>query len=114
MIDTTLIETLGEMAKKEKQLKDYKRRLRVKGRLTKKSLTKSGNIKITIRKEEEDYSFIVLKSHKERFAIAKKLAVGKSVSAEGIPKFRMVICTKLKVLEKGILEGKQERLFVQQ
>jgi len=94
MIDTTLIETLGEMVRKEKKLKGYKRRVRAKGRLAKKSLTKS-----------------VIKTHKERFAIAKKLAVGKSVSAEGIPKFRMVICTRLKVLGKGILEERQERLI---
>ena len=111
MIDTTLIDTLGEMVKKEKKLKEFKRRLRVKGRVVKKSLTKNRNIRLTIKREKDTYKFIVLKSHKESFAIAEKLALGRSISVEGIPKFRMVICTKLKVLEKGILEGKQEKLF---
>lgn len=113
MIDTTLIDKLTELAKKEKKLKEYKKRLRVKGRLVKKSLTKNKNIRLTIKKEDDMYKFIVLKSHKERFAIAEKLAVGKSVSIEGIPKFRMVICTKLKVLDKGIGEGRQEAVLRQ-
>lgn len=110
MVNTRLLDLLGEMAKKEKKLKEYKKRLRVKGRLVGKTFTKNRNIKITIKKDEDKCKFIVLKSHKERFAIAEKLTVGKSVSAEGIPKFRMVICTRLKVLDKGIDEGRQERL----
>lgn len=110
MIDTTLLDKLKVLAKKEKKLKEYKRRLRIKGRIVKKEFTKSGNIKITIKKDEDNYSFIVIKTHKERYALAEKLTIGKAVSAEGIPKFRMTICTKLKVLEKGISEERQERL----
>ena len=112
MIDQTLIKTLGEMAKKEKKLKEYKRRLRVKGRIIKKENTKSGNIKITIKKYEENYSFIVIKSHKERYALAEKLRLGNAVSIEGIPKFRMTICTRLKVLERGIDGGRQRKLEI--
>ncbi len=54
-----------------------------------------------LKKEENEYKFTILKSHKERFSLAEKLAVGKSVSLEGIPRFRMIICTRLKALAKG-------------
>lgn len=109
-IDTTLLDKLKVLARKEKKLKEYKRRLRVKGRIVKKENTKSGNIKLTIKKDEDNYSFIVIKTHKERYKLAEKLALGKAVSVEGIPKFRMIICTRLKVLEKGISDEMQERL----
>ena len=110
MIDTTLRDTLTEMANKEKKIKEYKKRLRVKGKIVAKGETKKGNITVTIKKDEDEYKFTVLKSHKERFALAKKLAIGKSVSFEGIPKFRMIICTRLKLLEKGIDIRKKKKL----
>ncbi len=110
MIDTTLIDRLTVLANKEKKLKEYKRRLRVKGKITSKGTTKKGNLTLKVKKEENEYKFTVLKSHKERFALAEKLTIGKSVSIEGIPKFRMIICTRLKAMEKGIPEGKQAKL----
>ena len=109
MIDTTLIDCLTILANKEKKLKEYKRRLRVKGKVVEKGITKKGNITLKIKKDENEYKFTVLKSHKERFALAEKLITGKSVSIEGISKFRMIICTRLKALEKGIQE-KQTKL----
>ncbi|MBI4147579.1 hypothetical protein HY494_02915 [Candidatus Woesearchaeota archaeon] len=42
--------------------------------------------------------------------MAEKLKISNSISAEGIPKFRMIICTRLKALEKDIQEGKQTKL----
>ena len=110
MIDTTLIDRLTVLANKEKKIKEYKRRLRLKGKITAKGSTKKGNLTLNVKKEENEYKFTILKSHKERFSIAEKLAVGKSVSLEGIPKFRMIICTRLKALEKCISEGKQTKL----
>ena len=112
MIDTTLIDKLTEMANNEKKIKEFKKRLRVKGKVVAKGETKKGNITLTIRKGEDNFRFTVLKSHKESFALAEKIAVGKSVSAHGIPKFRMIICTRLKVLDKGIDESKQRKLEV--
>lgn len=100
MIGTTLLEKLKVLAKKEKKLKEYKRRLRIKGRVVKKEFTKSDNIEITIKKDADTYSFIVIKTHKERYTLAEKLSLGKAVSIEGIPKFRMTICTRLKVLDR--------------
>ncbi len=110
MIDTTLIDRLTVLANKEKKIKEYKRRLRIKGKITGKGTTKKGNITLKIRKDENDYKFTVLKSHQERFALAEKLKMNNSVSAEGIPKFRMIICTRLKALEKGSPEGEQTKL----
>jgi len=110
MIDKTLINKLTEMAKKEKKIKEFKKRLRVKGKVIKKGETKKGNITITVKEKDDEFKFTVLKSHKESFALAEKLAVGKSVSVQGIPKFRMIICTKLKILDKGIDESKQRKL----
>ncbi|MBI2653102.1 hypothetical protein HYX00_06555 [Candidatus Woesearchaeota archaeon] len=74
-------------------------------------MTKNGNISLTIGEDEDMYKFTVLKSHKERYALAEKLKIGKSVSIEGIPKFRMIICTRLKIIEKGIDENKQANLI---
>lgn len=98
-----MLEKLKVLARKEKKLKEYRRRLRIKGRIIKKQATKSGNIKITIKKDEDACSFIVIKTHKERYKLAEKLSLGKAVSVEGIPKFRMTICTRLKVFGEGDL-----------
>jgi len=111
MIDTTLIDHLTVLANKEKKLKEYKRRVRVKGKITDKGTTKKGNITLTIKKEDNKYKFTVLKSHQERFALAEKLKPNQSVSAEGITKFKMILCTRLNALEKGIPEGKQVKLI---
>lgn len=110
MIDTTLQDILNVMVKKEKKIKEFKKRLRIKGKLIAKSTTKKGNITLKIKKDENEYKFTVLKSHKERFALAEKLTMGRSVAIEGINKFRIIICTRLKILEKGIQQGKQAKL----
>lgn len=110
MIDPTLIDRLTVLAHKEKKIKGYKRRLRIKGKVVGKGTTKKGNITLNVQKDENDYKFTVLKSHKERFSLAEKLTIGRSVSIEGIPKFRMIICTRLKVLEKGTPKGEQTKL----
>ena len=110
MIDTTLIDTLKVLADKERKIKDYKRRLRIKGKLIAKGKTKKGNLALTIEEDEDDFKFIVLKSHKERYALAEKMQFGRSVSIEGIPKFRMTICTRLKALDRGLMKGKQAKL----
>ena len=83
MIDTRLIDALTELARKEKKIKEFKRRLRVKGKVVGKGLTKKGNITIIVRENEDDFKFTVLKSHKESFALAEKLPAGKSVSVMG-------------------------------
>ena len=62
MIDRTLIDKLTEMANKEKKIKEFKKRLRVKGKVAAKGTTKKGNITLKIDKEGEDYSFTVIKS----------------------------------------------------
>jgi len=110
MIDKTLINTLTEMAKKEKKIKEFKKRLRVRGKVVKKGMTKKRNISIIVKEKDDEFKFTILKSHKDSFALAEKLAVGKSVSVIGIPKFRMIICTKLKVLYKGIDDSEQRKL----
>jgi len=112
MIDTTLIGKLTEMANKEKKIKEFKKRLRIKGKVMVKGETKRGNITLTIKKGEDEFKFTVLKSHRESLALAERLSIGKSVSVHGIPKFRMIICTKLKELEKGIDESRQRKLEV--
>src|SRR3989344_5836343 len=110
MIDTALIDKLTEMANREKKIKEFKNRLRIRGKVAAKGKTKKGNITLTVKKDEDEFKFTVLKTHKESFALAERLNVGKSVSAQGISKFSMIICTKLKELDKGIDESKQRKL----
>jgi hypothetical protein len=110
MIDTRLINAAKELLAKERKIKGFKRRFRVKGRVTAKGLTKKGNITLTIQKDTEKYRFTVLKSHKERYAIAEKLEPGMAVSAVGIPRLRMIICTRLTLLGKGIDDTQQMKL----
>ena len=110
MINTTLLDTLKVLVDQEKKVKEYKRRIRVKGRIIAKGKTKKGNITLKVEKEGEIYTFAVIKSHKERFALAEKLEIGRSASIEGIPKFRIIICTRLKVLDRGAAKGKQAKL----
>ena len=110
MIDKTLINTLKVRANQEKKINEYKRRIRLKGKVSAKGTTKKGNISLSIEKDGESDKFTILKSHKENFALAEKLKLGNVVSIEGIPKFRMIICTRLKLLGKGVAEGKQIKL----
>lgn len=110
MIDTTLIDKLTVLANQEKKIKEFKRRFRIKGKVVKKSDTKKGNITLTIEKDKQRYKITVLKSHKEKYALANKMIIGNAVSAEGIPRLKYIICTRLKLLEKGIADGKQGKL----
>ncbi len=108
MIDTRLIDTLKVLAKKEKIAKIFKRRMRTKGKIVGKTITKNGNITLKIEKDGQKQSYTVIKTHRERFALAEQLKTGEMVAAEGIPKFRIVICTRLKELDK--LDEKQAKL----
>ncbi|MCK5282991.1 MAG: hypothetical protein KAK00_06285 [Nanoarchaeota archaeon] len=95
-----LHEILKEMVVKEKKLKEYKRRIHAKGEIIEKKNTDKGNIKLKVQQDENKYNFIIIKSHKEIFEIAGKLQKGEYVSATGIPKFRYLLCTRLKKIRK--------------
>jgi len=110
MPDNKLISILNKMVNEEKTKKFYRTRPMIKGRITEKKTTKKGNIKLTIQKGEKEISFTVLKTHKEKFALAEKLNIGNSVSAAGIPKFRLNICTKLQPEMKYIDNSRQMKL----
>ena len=110
-IDTTLLDKIKVLADKERKIKEYRKRLRVKGKVVARGMTKNGNISLIIGKNGDTLKFTVLKSHKERYALAEKLKIGKSVSIEGIPKFRFIICTRLGIIEKGIDENKPSQLL---
>ncbi|MBN1157532.1 hypothetical protein JXA85_07975 [Candidatus Woesearchaeota archaeon] len=104
-----LIETLKQISRKENKIKEFKRRLRIKGRVIKKSLTKKGNFKLTVQKGDDKYNFVIMKSHKDKCALLEKLEIGAFVSAVGIRKFRAIICTQLKRIEK-VDESQQRTL----
>ena len=108
-IDRTLINTISELARKEKKIKEFKSRVRVKGKIIRKGKTKKGSIKLIVQKDDDRYNFIVIKAHKENYALAEKLAVDSFVSVVGINKFRVIICTQLKQLHK-IDESRQTTL----
>lgn len=99
MIDRSLINRLEILAKKEKTAKEFKSRLRVKGILTAKSLTKKQNLVIIVNRDSVEHKLVIPKSHKEKYALAEKLPIGSTISVEGSRKLRMIICTKLKVLQ---------------
>jgi len=110
MIDETLLNILDEMVKEKKQKEFYRTRPRIKGKIKEKKMTKKGNITLTIQKGDKEISFTILKNHKERFALAEKLNIGHTVSAAGIPKFRMNICTQLKQVMKEADNSRQMKL----
>ncbi len=99
-MDRTLINTISELARKEKKINEFKSRIRVKGKIVKKGKTKKGSIKLIVQKADDKYNFVVIKAHKENFALAERLEVGSFVSVVGISKFRAIICTQLKQLHK--------------
>ena len=99
-IDRTLINTLSKLASQEKKVKAFKSRVRVKGKLIKKGKTKKGSIKLIVQKADDKYNFVVTKTHKENFTLAERLEEGSFVSVVGISKFRAIICTQLKQLDK--------------
>src|SRR3989339_1998108 len=100
MIDATLINTLKVLAQKEKKIKEFKSRVRIKGKIIKKGKTKKGSIKLIVQKADDKYNFVVIKTHKENFALAERLEVGSFVSVAGISKFRGIIFTQLKQISK--------------
>ena len=95
----TFRERLAELAKKEKKIKEYKSRLRLKGRLAEKSKTKKGNIRLIVKNREDQVSVVVVKTHKERFLLASELEINDAVSVVAIKNFRAAICTGLKRIE---------------
>ena len=95
MIDATLINTLKVLAQKEKKIKEFKSRVRVKGKIIKKGKTKKGSIKLIVQKADDKYNFVVIKTHKENFALAERLEVGSFVSVAGVKKIRVIIYTHL-------------------
>lgn len=109
MIDRTLLNTLDKLIEKEKIAKHFKSRLRVKGEVVEKSKTKKENIKLTVKRRSQNYTFLVLKSHKERYALAEKLKAGEKVYAEGLNKPRANICVKLRRIE-SVDESEQSKL----
>lgn len=110
MFNDTLIKMLEKYAKAEKKAKHFKKLVRIKGIIIKKSLTKNQNIRLKIKIDDDEFTFIVIKSHKDKFALAEKLVKGDYVSIAGIPKFRMIICTKLLKI-RHIDESKQTTLL---
>ena len=66
-------------------------------------------MKLSVKKGEDSYNFIVMKTHKERFALAEKLSIEQVVSIEGISRFRAIICTRLKQI-KQVVESTKETL----
>ena len=111
MIDKSLMNVLDSMVKEEKKKKGFLKMQRMKGKLAEKSLTKNGNLKLTVKRDKEELSFIVLKSHKDKFTLAKRMKIGNSIFIEGIPKLFMIICTKLRYLEKSIDDSMQTKLI---
>ncbi len=109
MFDNTLLQVLDKLVQKEKLANEFKNRLRIKGTLIAKKETKKGNLKITVAKRGNNYNFLIPKTHKERYALAKSLAINSLVSVEGTRRKLMLICTKLKVLE-NIDDSKQSYL----
>ena len=57
-------------------------------------------LKLIVQKDDNKYNFVVIKAHKEDFALAERLEVSSFVSVVGIIKFRAIICTQLKQLHK--------------
>jgi hypothetical protein len=99
-MDRTLINRISELARREKKIRGFKSRVRVKGKIIKKGKTKKGSIKLIVQKSDDTYNFVVIKTHKENFALAERLEVGSFVSVVGIRKLRAIICTQLKQLPK--------------
>ncbi|MBI5393473.1 hypothetical protein HZA96_06395 [Candidatus Woesearchaeota archaeon] len=109
--DNTLRNLVHQMATKEKKVKEFKKRLRIKGKVIGKSLTKKGNYKIAVERDEQQYNFIILKSHKDKYLLVEKLPINAFVSIEGIHKFKFIICTRLKQI-KNFDESKQIKLGI--
>ena len=108
-MDPPLWALARELARKEKQIKEFKRRMRFQGTLIEKAVTKKGNLLLKLRKGEETATFLILQSHKERYALAQQLLLGAALSAAGIPRFRALICTQLKRI-KAVDESRQTLL----
>ena len=108
--DRTLINRLEKLCAEEKKSKEFKKKLRIRGKVQEKSLTKNKNIRLKIKRGENIFGIVVLKSHKENFKLAENMVVNSSVYAEGIPKLGFILCTKLNLLTREIDESEQVKL----
>lgn len=99
-MDKTLMNLTKELADKERKIKEFKNRLRCKGRVTGITYTKKGHLKLTLKNKRGEFSCIILRTHMESYILAQKASIGTPVSIQAIPKLRMNICTKLKILTK--------------
>jgi hypothetical protein len=95
MTNEELLKKIKKLVIKEKKNNEYKKRIRLKGIIENKILSKKENIILTINKTK----FTILKNHKEKFKIAEQLKIKDNVTIEAIPKFKINICTKLKKLD---------------
>ena len=101
---------MEELCKEQQKSKEFKKKLRVRGKVQEKSLTKKGNIKLKIKTGENVFKIVILKSHKDNFQLAENLLINSSVYAEGIPKLGFILCTKLNLLTREIDESEQIKL----
>jgi len=101
---------MEKLCAEQQKSKEFKKKLRIRGKLQEKSLTKKGNIKLKITKGENVFRIVVLQSHKEKFKLAENLLVNSSVYAEGLPKLGFILCTKLNLLTREIDESEQVKL----
>ena len=108
--DRTLLNRLEKLCAEQQKSKEFKKRLRIKGKIQEKSLTKKGNLKLRIKKGENVFKIVVLQNHKEKFKLAENMVVNSSVYAEGLPKLGFILCTKLNLLTREIDESEQIKL----
>ncbi|PIN78226.1 hypothetical protein COV16_06255 [Candidatus Woesearchaeota archaeon CG10_big_fil_rev_8_21_14_0_10_34_8] len=73
-METTLINLVKKLADEERKIKEYKSRIRIKGTISAKGITKNGNIRLTVKKEDYEIRFIVLKIHKGKYHLAENLS----------------------------------------
>ena len=108
--DDRLIRLLEKETEKEK----WRKKLIIKGVVTKKKITKKGSFMFTVRTSKSEYDVVVPKHRKKEFELAEKISGGDSIKATGDKSIGVVFCDRLERLCKPAkYDEKQSKLEVE-
>ena len=108
--DDRLIRILEKEVIKER----WRKKLRIKGVVTKKRITRKGSFMFTVRTSKSEHDIVVPKHRKKEFELAEKINAGDSIKAIGDKNISFVFCDRLEKLHKPVkYDEKQSKLVVQ-
>jgi len=114
MVHQNFDPTLINILKKEVEREKWINKLRIKGVVIKKRITRKGSFMFTVKTRKSEYDIVVPKFRKKEFEIAESINEGDSIKATGDKSIGVIFCDRIEKLGKPVeLNEKQSKLGVQ-